>query len=400
MIIISLPASWLTPAISIEDMSEVVVSSWTMTELWASIEAGSYNYGHSYTWTAGDQYKISIDAGATITDPLIRYNEIYFTEEGSSSGWATLAEIEASTILAKKSHVDGVPAAVRSNLAVELARLDAAVTTRMATFTYTAPDNSSIWAIKTKTDQLLFTSGNLHAVAKLVEDKTGYSLTPAERTAIAVAVEQAILNDGDGQAILNAIVWAIGNQNIDEIALVAAIRADIERNGWMLDIVPTLAQIEASSVLAKESSVTAIPTNPLLANDVRLDNLDAPVSWAWWSWLTLWEIEWSAILAKEATVLTRATPNDVQVTVDGGFSSTDRTTLETIPTLSEIEASSKFTNIEWKLALLERMERATIRIDGTQLVMEDWTWEIQRWNMKDANGLPTSSVPYKKEKIS
>jgi hypothetical protein len=48
----------------------------------------------------------------------------------------------------------------------------------------------------------------------------------------------------------------------------------------MLDIVPTLAQIEASSVLAKESSVTAIPTNPVLANDVRLDNLDSPVSTA------------------------------------------------------------------------------------------------------------------------
>lgn len=95
---------------------------------------------------------------------------------------------------------------MRSNLAVELARLDVAVSTRMATFTYTAPDNSGIAAIKTKTDQLVFTSGNLHSVAKLVEDKTGYSLTPAERSAIAVAVEQAILNDGDGQAILNAIV--------------------------------------------------------------------------------------------------------------------------------------------------------------------------------------------------
>lgn len=58
---------------------------------------------------------------------------------------------------------------------------------------------------------------------------------------------------------------------------------------------PTLAEIEWSSVLAKEAtlvtkasqaSVTAIPTNPLLTNDVRLDNLDAPISWistGWWS---------------------------------------------------------------------------------------------------------------------
>jgi hypothetical protein len=50
---------------------------------------------------------------------------------------------------------------------------------------------------------------------------------------------------------------------------------------------PTLAQIEASTVLAKEAtvaakasqtSVNAIPTNPLLTTDARLNNLDATVS--------------------------------------------------------------------------------------------------------------------------
>jgi hypothetical protein len=50
---------------------------------------------------------------------------------------------------------------------------------------------------------------------------------------------------------------------------------------------PTLAQIEGSTVLAKEAtvatrasqaSVSAIPTNPLLTTDVRLNNLDATIS--------------------------------------------------------------------------------------------------------------------------
>jgi hypothetical protein len=49
----------------------------------------------------------------------------------------------------------------------------------------------------------------------------------------------------------------------------------------------TLAEIEASTVLAKEAtvasrasqaSVSAIPTNPLLTTDTRLNNLDAAVS--------------------------------------------------------------------------------------------------------------------------
>lgn len=138
----------------------------------------------------------------------MRYFDFYLTEDYSPANIAT---------------------AVRSELAVELARLDAAITSRMATFSYTAPDNASIAAIKGKTDQLIFTATNLHTVAKVVEDKTGYALTAGERTAIATAVESAILNEGDGQAILNAIVGAIGNSNIDQVALVAAIRADLER---------------------------------------------------------------------------------------------------------------------------------------------------------------------------
>lgn len=322
---------------------------------------------------------------------------------------------------------------IRTELSTELWRIDTPVSTRMATFSYTAPDNTGISAIKTKTDLLTFTSGNLHSVAKLVEDKTGYALTSGERTAIAVAVESAILNEADGKAILNAIIWAIGNQNIDEIALVWAIRADIERTGGMLDIIPILSQIEWSSILAKEatvstkasqSSINSIPTNPLLTSDIRLNNLDAPISWvsSWWTaWVTLVEIEWSTVLAKQASVLaiptnplltgdtrlnridasisSRATPADLAVTLDGWFSAGDRATLETIPTLAEIEWGTTMTNIEAKLDLLERMERATVRISWTQLIMEDSIGEIQRWNMKDISDLPTSSAPYKKEKI-
>ena len=40
----------------------------------------------------------------------------------------------------------------------------------------------------------------------------------------------------------------------------------------------TVAEIEASTILAKEASVIARPTNPLLDTDVRLNNLDATIS--------------------------------------------------------------------------------------------------------------------------
>lgn len=51
----------------------------------------------------------------------------------------TLAAIEASTILAMKADVTGVPAAVRTNLAAELARIDVAISSRLAAAGYTAP---------------------------------------------------------------------------------------------------------------------------------------------------------------------------------------------------------------------------------------------------------------------
>jgi hypothetical protein len=109
----------------------------------------------------------------------------------------TLAQIEASTALAKEETV--ATRASQSSVT--------ALGTPLQTSSYTAPDNTSITAIKAKTDTLV-----------------------------------------------NA---------------------------------PTLAQIEASTVLAKETtvaakasqaSVNAIPTNPVLTTDARLDNLDALIS--------------------------------------------------------------------------------------------------------------------------
>lgn len=63
----------------------------------------------------------------------------------------------------------------------------------------------------------------------------------------------------------------------------------------------------AKDLTQNATAIAAIPTTPLLSSDARLDRLDATVS-------------------------SRARPADVQVTVDGGFSASDRTTLQAIPT--------------------------------------------------------------------
>lgn len=83
------------------------------------------------------------------------------------------------------------------------------------------------------------------------------ALTEGERDAVAVEVESHLLDEGDSQLLINAIVGAIGNTNVDQAVLVAAIRADLERTGGNLN-----------TLIARFTAQRA----------TNLDNLDAAVS--------------------------------------------------------------------------------------------------------------------------
>jgi hypothetical protein len=90
--------------------------------------------------------------------------------------------------------------------------------------------------LDTTVSSRLSPSGTLATVTTLTNAPT--VPTAAE---IATAVEGSLLNEGDGQAVLNAIVGAIGNTNLSEVSLVAAVRADLERTGGKMDSIPTTA---------------------------------------------------------------------------------------------------------------------------------------------------------------
>jgi len=134
---------------------------------------------------------------------------------------------------------------VRTELATELGRIDVAVSTRLATSAYTAPtaapsaaDNAA--AVRTNLSTEL---GRIDATVSSRLATVGYTAPPA----------------------------------------LSAIRADIERTGGMLDAAPTLAEIEASTVLAKQSGFTGLATasnvtaaqtaivGEVNANEVKLD---------------------------------------------------------------------------------------------------------------------------------
>jgi hypothetical protein len=145
-----------------------------------------------------------------------------------------------------------VASAVRTEL-TELSNLDASVSSRLAGSAYSAPSTPP-------------TAGDIASAVWAAADKTGYSLTSAERTAIAAAVEASILNEGDGQAVLNAIVAAIGNSNVDQIALVAAIRADLERTGGKL--INLDASVSSRLASADYNAPTSAPTAASVASAV------------------------------------------------------------------------------------------------------------------------------------
>ena len=249
----------------------------------------SVNYGPSMPFTAT---RSGTTATATLaySYPLVVGDQITITG-ASNTEWNstyTIASVVSGTsvtfiVPATHSATAGTGAtmqttgtAVLDPAAVASAVWGAATRTLTSASGPTAADNATaVWAAASRT--------------LTAADKTGYSLTSAERTAIATAVESSILNEADGQQILNAIVGAIGNSNVDQVALVAAIRSDLERaGGRLVNLDATVSsRLAPSGTLATVTTLTNAPTVPTaaaIASQVRtelsveLGRVDQPIS--------------------------------------------------------------------------------------------------------------------------
>lgn len=102
--------------------------------------------------------------------------------------------------------------------------------------------------------------------------------------------------------------------------------------------------------------------------------------------LQIWDITVQGIATAvwEETVRT--------LTVATGMTEEQEATLEEVKTTGEANAA--------KLALLERMQRGTLRIDGSQIILEDEVGEIQVWDCKNDEWLPTNTNIYSRIKVS
>jgi hypothetical protein len=168
------------------------------TAVWASSTRTLSSFGSlvsdiaTAVWGATSRTLSAISDSAGITTLLSRLS----SERASALGYldapvstrATSSDV-SSTEAAIISHGDGnwtgegsggdsaeaIAEAVRSELATELGRLDAAVSTRLAASGYTAPDNAGITAIGTATATIL---GDAAAARTAAESADGKLTTP------------------------------------------------------------------------------------------------------------------------------------------------------------------------------------------------------------------------------
>jgi len=159
-------------------------------------------------------------------------------------------------------------AAIRAEMdtnSTKLANLDATVSSRLATSGYTAPSAApTVAAIRQEMDSNSTALANLDASVSSRLASSAYSAAPTTAQ-IATAVEGSLLNEADGQAVLNAIVGAIGNTNLSEVSIVAAVRADLERVGGKIDSIPTTA---APTAAANATAVWSAATKEITGGTV------------------------------------------------------------------------------------------------------------------------------------
>lgn len=162
---------------------------------------------------------------------------------GAIDAGAIAADAIGSSELAA-SAASEIATAVRTELATELGRVDAAISTRLASVGYTAPDNASVTAIKAKTDNLpsdpadesliiaaadaIMTRLGAPAGASMSADialKTGYRLSAAGVDDILrTALTEAYASNGAAPTLsqLLFMVWSmLGNKDIVDTTLTA-----------------------------------------------------------------------------------------------------------------------------------------------------------------------------------
>ncbi|QIW88508.1 hypothetical protein [Pseudanabaena phage PA-SR01] len=242
---------------------------------------------------------------------------------------STKLDVSVSTRLAGLSYTvpptaSQVASQVRTELTTELGRIDTAISTRLSSASYVSPDNLTISTINTKlgtpvisissdiatrasqasldaipTNTLLSSDSRLNNLDASISSRlatSGYSapisattianavwtavtrslntdvtLSSSQITAIATGVEAAILNETDGQQVVNAIVQAIGNTNITSGAIASAVRTELATELSRIDVATSTRLASSNYTPPNNSGIASIleDTNELQTNQTQ-----------------------------------------------------------------------------------------------------------------------------------
>ena len=235
-------------------------TEWNSTYTIASVVSGT-----SVTFIVPDTHSATAGTGATmqttgtaVLDPAAVASAVW----GAASRTITGGLVDTLTNAPSVPSASAIASQVRTELGTELGRIDAAISSRLApsgtlatvTTLTNAPASVTPAQIRQEMDSNSTKLANLDATVSSRLASSAYSAAPTTAQ-IATAVEGSLLNEADGQAVLNAIVGAIGNTNLSEVSLVAAVRADLERVGGKIDSIPA-APTAAANATAVWSAAT------------------------------------------------------------------------------------------------------------------------------------------------
>ena len=193
---------------------------------------------------------------------------------------ADIASIKTTVEAIEPTDLSGIPAAVRTELATELAHLDAKVSTRSTLKATDIPAGLTAAQVWTHADRTLTVASGLTpeqqqamdelqtAVADLL--KASDYTAPPNASDIAAQVELAIIKNGDGRALLQAIADKIGNENLSAATVAAAVWAasgrslsspsgltDAQQQQLLQDVLTAIGKLPDASAAAA-ASVAAI----------------------------------------------------------------------------------------------------------------------------------------------
>ena len=145
--------------------------------------------------------------GVTIPTVTSLTDGVSVSINNDKTGYSLVTAYDAAKTAASQSSVNSIPLNplltndARLN---SLSNLDAAVSTRLASTSYVSPDNTSIGAIKTITDQITFTSGRVNSVlsqsfpsnfASMSIDASGKVLLQPSQTGVTIPVVTSVTNN-------------------------------------------------------------------------------------------------------------------------------------------------------------------------------------------------------------